>query len=112
VGGDFTIRGYRYGMAGVVDRNGDPIGAKKELILNFELSYKLHRLYIASFYDTGLGADRWEDFSPANWRGGYGVGIRFITPLAPMRLDWAWKTKRVRGDTSPYRFHFVIGGFF
>jgi len=113
VGGDFTIRGYRYGMAGVVDENGDPIGSTKELILNFEINYRLHRMfYLALFYDTGLGADRWEDFSPKNWRGGYGVGVRFITPMAPMRLDWAWKTKKVRGDTSNSRFHFVIGGFF
>ncbi len=113
VGGDFTVRGYRYGMAGVVDENGDPIGSTKQLILNFELSYKLHRMfYLALFYDTGLGADRWEEFSPKNWRGGYGVGIRFITPMAPMRLDWAWKTRKVRGDTSNSRFHFVIGGFF
>jgi len=49
---------------------------------------------------------------PKNWRGGYGVGIRFITPMAPIRLDWAWKTKKVPGDTSSSRIHFVIGGFF
>ncbi len=113
VGGDFTIRGYNYGMAGVVDQNNDPIGAKKELILNFELNYKLHEmLYFGVFYDTGLGADNWEDFDPSNWRGGYGFGIRLITPMAPIRVDWAWKTKKVPGDTSPSRFHFVIGGFF
>ncbi len=113
VGGDFTIRGYRYGMAGVVDRNGDPIGSTKELIMNFELSYKLHKiLYLAAFYDTGLGANRWQEFYPNNWRGGYGIGIRFVTPLAPIRLDWAWKTKKVRGDRANSRFHFVIGGFF
>ncbi len=113
VGGDFTIRGYDYGMAGVVDQNNDPIGSTKELILNFELNYKLHdMLYAGVFYDTGLGADNWEDFDPKNWRGGYGIGIRFITPMAPIRLDWAWKTKKVPGDTSSSRIHFVIGGFF
>ncbi len=113
VGGDFSIRGYNYGMAGVVDRNNDPIGSTKELILNFELNYKLHRmLYAGVFFDTGLGADDWRDFDPKNWRGGYGVGIRFITPIAPIRLDWAWKTKKVPGDTSSSRIHFVIGGFF
>jgi len=113
VGGDFTIRGYDYGMAGPVDTNGDPIGATKELILNFELSYKLHEmLYPSVFFDAGLGADRWEDMDPKNWRGGYGIGLRFITPMAPIRIDWAWKTKKVYGDTSPSRIHFVIGGFF
>jgi len=47
VGGDFTIRGYDYGMAGVVDQNNDPIGSTKELILNFELNYKLHQMLYA-----------------------------------------------------------------
>ena len=113
VGGDFTIRGYDYGMAGVVDQNYDPIGSTKELILNFELNYKLHEMvYVGAFYDTGLGADSWKDFDPKNWRGGYGVGIRLITPMAPIRLDWAFKTKKVPGDTSNSRIHFVIGGFF
>lgn len=113
VGGDFTIRGYDYGMAGVVDQNNDPIGSTKELILNFELNYKLHQmLYLGAFFDTGLGADEWKDFDPKNWRGGYGIGVRLITPMAPIRLDWAWKTKKVPGDTSPSRIHFVIGGFF
>ena len=113
VGGDFTIRGYDYGMAGVLDVNNDPIGSTRELILNFELNYKLHRmLYFGVFYDTGLGADRLEEFDPKNWRGGYGIGIRLITPMAPIRIDWAWKTKKVPGDTSNSRVHFVIGGFF
>ncbi len=113
VGGDFTIRGYDYGMAGPVDANGDPIGGTKEIILNFELSYKLHdMLYPSVFFDTGMGADRWKDLNPQNWRGGYGVGIRFITPMAPIRIDWAWKTKKVLGDSAPSRIHFVIGGFF
>jgi len=113
VGGDFTIRGYEYGKAGVLDNNGDPIGSKKELVLNFELNYKIHEvLYGGIFYDTGLGADNWKDFDPKNWRGGYGVGIRFVTPIAPIRLDFAWKTKKVPGDTGRSRFHFVIGSFF
>ncbi len=113
VGGDFTIRGYNYGMAGTVDVNGDPIGSTREVILNFELNYKLHKLlYFALFYDTGIGADRNEDLDPSNWRGGYGMGIRFITPMAPLRLDWAWKTRPVPGDREPSRVHFIIGGFF
>jgi len=113
VGGDFTIRGYDYGMAGTLDVNNQPIGSTKQLFFNFEISYPLHRtLYVAVFYDTGLGAERIEDFDPRNWRGGYGIGIRFITPIAPIRIDWAFKTKKVPGDTSPSRIHFILGGFF
>ncbi len=114
VGGDYTIRGYNYGMAGPVDPNTlDPIGAKKQIILNFELNYKLHEmLYVGVFYDTGRGGDTLKELDPSNWLGGYGIGIRLVTPMLPIRIDWAWKTKTVPGDTSPSRIHFILGSFF
>jgi outer membrane protein insertion porin family len=115
VGGDFTIRGYKYGYAGPLDPNtNDPIGGDKELILSAELNYPIYKniLYGAVFYDTGLSANAWKDFKPQNFRGGYGVGIRFITPFAPIKLDWAFKTKKVPGDTSRSKLHFVLGVFF
>lgn len=115
VGGDFTIRGYKYGYAGPLDPNThDPIGANRELILSAELNYPIYKniLYGAVFYDTGLGANSWKDFKPQNFRSGFGVGIRFITPFAPIKLDWAFKTKKVPGDTSRTKLHFVLGVFF
>lgn len=115
VGGDFTVRGYRYGYAGPIDPNTqDPIGSKKQFLLSTELSYPLYKniLYAALFYDTGLGFDRWKELRRENLRGGYGAGLRFVTPAAPIKLDFAFKTKKVPGDTSKSRIHFVIGVFF
>lgn len=115
VGGDFTIRGYKYGYAGPLDPNtNDPIGGNRKLILSAELNYPIYKniLYGAVFYDTGLSANNWKDFKPQNLKGGYGVGIRFITPFAPIKLDWAFKTKKVPGDTSRSKLHFVLGVFF
>ncbi|MFN7065561.1 MAG: outer membrane protein assembly factor BamA [Aquificaceae bacterium] len=115
VGGDFTVRGYKYGYAGPLDPNTkDPIGAKGQLILSLEANYPIYKniLYGAIFYDTGLGFDDWKELKAQNLRGGYGVGIRFVTPMAPIKLDWAIKTKKVPGDTSESRLHFVLGVFF
>ncbi len=115
VGGDFTIRGYKYGYAGPLDPNTkDPIGAKRQLILSAEANYPIYKniLYGAVFYDTGLGFNDWSELKTQNLRGGFGVGIRFITPFAPIKLDWAIKTKKVPGDTSRSRIHFVLGVFF
>lgn len=115
VGGDFTIRGYDYGYAGPVDpATLDPIGAKKKIITSVELTYPLYKnmFYLATFFDYGLGADKWEDFKLSNFRGGYGIGLRIITPFAPIRIDWAFKTKTVPGDTKRSRIHFVLGTFF
>ncbi len=113
VGGDFTIRGYNYGMAGTLDQNNDPIGSTRELFFNFEVNKKIKGIfYGAVFYDFGTGADSFEGLKPSNWKGGYGFGIRLITPMAPIKIDLAWKTKKVPGDTSPSRIHFIIGSFF
>lgn len=115
VGGDFTIRGYKYGYAGPLDPNtNDPVGSTKELILSAELNYPLYKnvLYGAIFYDTGLGANNLKDFKLQNFRSGFGAGIRFITPFAPIKLDLAFKTKKVPGDTSRSKIHFVLGFFF
>ena len=115
VGGDFTIRGYKYGYAGPLDPNTlDPIGAKRQIILSAEANYPLYKniLYGALFYDTGLGFDKISELKLQNLKGGYGVGLRFVTPFAPIKLDWAFKTKEVPGDTSRSRIHFVLGFFF
>ena len=115
VGGDFTIRGYKYGYAGPLDPNtSDPVGAKRQIILSAEANYPLYKniLYGALFYDTGLGFNQTSELKLQNLKGGYGVGLRFITPFAPIKLDWAFKTKKVPGDTSRSRIHFVLGFFF
>ncbi len=113
VGGDFTIRGYDYGYAGTIDANGDPIGSTKELFFNFEANYPITKIvYAGAFLDIGMGAENWGDFKPGNLRGGVGVGIRLITPFAPIKIDLAYKLKKVPGDTSPTRVHFILGGFF
>ncbi|NPA33157.1 MAG: outer membrane protein assembly factor BamA [Aquificae bacterium] len=115
VGGDFSIRGYKYGYAGPLDpATNDPIGATRKLITSLELMYPLYKrmLFGAVFFDYGLGANKWSDFKLSNFRGGYGVGLRVITPFAPIRIDWAFKTKTVPGDTNRSRIHFVLGTFF
>ncbi|MFN3947501.1 MAG: outer membrane protein assembly factor BamA [Aquificaceae bacterium] len=115
VGGDFSVRGYKYGYAGPLDPNtNDPIGAKRQVLFSAEANYPLYKniLYGAVFYDVGLGFNDWKELKAQNLRGGYGVGIRFVTPIAPIKLDWAFKTKKVPGDTSRSRIHFVLGVFF
>ena len=113
VGGDFSVRGYEYGRAGELDPNTkDPIGAKKQILLSSELNVPLYKnlLYGAAFVDAGRGANDFKDLK--DLRVGYGIGVRFITPLAPIKLDLAFKTKKVPGDTKTSRFHLVIGSFF
>ncbi len=113
VGGDFSVRGYSYGYAGPLDPNtNDPVGAKRQVLFSTELNIPIYKnvFYGAVFFDAGRGADDYKDLK--DLRAGYGLGIRFITPFAPIKLDLAFKTKKVPGDRSRSRFHFVLGTFF
>jgi len=114
IGGAYTVRGYKYGYAGPLDPNtGDPIGGKRMWVVNFEADYpvKENLFYLAAFTDFGNAADSWGDLFK-DVKGGAGFGFRFITPMAPLKLDFAWKFKKVPGDTDNFRIHLTIGTFF
>jgi outer membrane protein insertion porin family len=114
VGGDYTIRGYKYGYAGPIDPNTeDPVGAERMWNLSFEADYPIKEkfFYVGAFLDMGNGANSWSDLVK-DIKAGAGFGIRFITPMAPIKLDFAWKLKKVPGDTNNFRIHLVIGSFF
>ncbi len=115
VGGDFTVRGYKYGYAGPLDPNTkEPVGSKRQILFSVEANYPLYKnlIYGALFYDAGLGFDEWKELKGQNIKSGFGVGIRFVTPVAPVKLDLAFKSKKVPGDESRSRIHFVLGFFF
>ncbi len=114
IGGAYTIRGYKYGYAGPLDPNtGDPIGAKRMWVVNLEADYPVKKdmFYLAAFVDAGNAADSWGDLFK-DVKAGAGFGFRFITPMAPIKLDFAWKLKKVPGDTDNFRIHLTIGAFF
>ncbi len=110
VGGDTTIRGFRWGEAGPKDKNGDPEGANRELIFNFELGYDVTRmLRLIAFVDVGGGW--WDKFKLGDMRKSAGLGMRVLTPMGPIRLDVGWKLDRRKGE-SAYQWHFGMGSYF
>jgi translocation and assembly module TamA len=58
-------------------------------------------LWGAVFYDAGRAAATWSDWKPAH---GYGFGVRWRSPVGPLRVDWAWGSELRRG-----RLHFSVG---
>ncbi len=110
VGGDTSIRGFRWGEAGPKDSNGDPEGANRELVFNFELGYDLTRmLRLIAFVDVGGGW--WDKYKLGDMRKSAGLGIRVLTPMGPIRLDLGWKLDRRSGESSS-QWHFGMGSYF
>ncbi len=110
VGGINTIRGFKYGEAGPEDVFGEIIGAERMVIFNSELIFPLSRelgLRAAVFYDGGAGWN--EKFD--KWRHSVGVGIRWLSPAGPIRIDWGYNLNP-QDDEKRSVWDFTIGAQF
>ena len=100
-GGVQTIRGYAYQSLGL--KRGDAVvGGRYLALTSLEYQHRLTREYAAAvFVDYGNAGDSRSDFDPV---AGYGVGLRWRTPIGPVNLDVAYGQAVHR-----YRVHFSIG---
>ena len=100
-GGDQTVRGYAFESIGV--RQGDAIvGGRRLVVGSAEYTYWIGENWGAAlFVDAG---DVWDKGVQVNPSVGYGAGVRFRTPIGPIRADLAYGE-----ETRRYRLHFSIG---
>ena len=103
-GGDESVRGYAYHGLGPV-ANGLDVGGRVLGVGSIELARPLARslpaFWGAVFVDAGNAAAGWGSYKPAI---GYGVGLRWRSPVGPLRIDLA------RGvDVHRFRVHFSVG---
>jgi outer membrane protein insertion porin family len=106
-----TIRGYRLEDVGPKDINGDAIGGNSLILLSGQLRFPVTQgLSLVGFIDAGNLYDK-NDFDPTILRVGIGAGIRFVTPLGPLALDWGFKLDRKAGE-KPSEIHFNVGSLF
>jgi outer membrane protein insertion porin family len=112
LGGATTLRGQRTRSVAPKDRQGEVIGGDKELLFSTELLIPIvARFRLALFFDAGNAYGFGTEFDPTNLRYGAGVGIRFFSPLGPLRLDVGYNLDREPGEDQ-YQFHFTVGAPF
>jgi translocation and assembly module TamA len=103
-GGDQSVRGYRYQSLGTRDEAGNVIGGEALAVASLEYEYRfLPKWGAAVFYDTG-GA--FHTFGSGSLSQGAGFGIRWRSPIGPVRADIAWGLSDPR---HPIVFHLNIG---
>jgi len=121
-GGDTTVRGFaqdRLASSGVLDRNGVSRGGQAVVIFNGELRFPILRglgLGGAAFVDVGNVYARAADIELGALRTGIGFGIRWSSPVGPLRVDLGWKVKRHRFQNGEredgFAPHITIGQAF
>ncbi|MGA1868657.1 MAG: outer membrane protein assembly factor BamA [bacterium] len=109
-GGDTTVRGYGYGEIKPRDEVSDIVN--KRAVFNLELHFPLVEAIAGLFFlDAGAVYSVKEDFFSYPLRLGGGIGIRFFTPMGPIRLDWGQKLLKKPNETYA-DWHFSIGTYF
>jgi translocation and assembly module TamA len=102
-GGDNSIRGYAYESLGPKDSDGDVVGGRNLLVGSVELERQLvDKWAVALFVDSGNAFDR----AHVDPRTGVGFGIRWRSPVGPIRLDIAHP---LTDSKDAFRIHFSMG---
>jgi outer membrane protein insertion porin family len=114
VGGIHTVRGLDYGEAGPKDKvTGEPLGGEKQLIFNAEYIFPIFpelRLKGVAFFDAGRAYAAGETLG-SDLRFTTGAGVRWISPMGPIRIEWGYNLDRRPGEPSS-RVEFTFGTFF
>jgi outer membrane protein insertion porin family len=118
-GGDTTIRGFALDTVGVpatISANGFPIGGNAVVILNGELRVPVWReVGAVVFADGGNVFERAGDVNFGELRGALGFGLRYRSPVGPIRVDVGFKLDRreIGGHLEPRAvWHLSIGQAF
>lgn len=112
LGGIGTLRGYS--ARTVSPKNNDVyVGGEKELFGNIEIKFPLlpeYGIKGVGFFDYG---NAWSgSFKPPQMLMSYGGGIRWASPMGPLRLEYGIPINPRPEDSKSGRFEFAIGSLF
>ena len=103
-GGDDSVRGYAYRTLGPI-KNGVVTSGRALMTASVEvarpISPRLASVWWAAFVDAGNAAEHFGDLHPAV---GYGLGLRWRSPVGPLRIDWAYGV-----EVRKTRLHLSVG---
>jgi len=111
-GGGGSIRGYFYQSVGPLIGT-TPLGGRSVLDLSLELRLKAtERLGLVAFIDGGTAFEGTHFDTHENILWGAGGGIRYYTPIGPLRLDVGFPLDRREGIDDAFQVYLSIGQAF
>ncbi len=120
LGGRSTVRGYPADQLGIQDGpveertriDGQPTGGNAFLLFNEEMRITLPRSWgLVFFLDHGNVWQRYTDIALSQIKSTVGAGVRYNTPVGPLRLDGGYKLNR-ESEEDAFAIHFTLGHAF
>lgn len=123
LGGANSLRGYQTDkcppLGSFVDENGETQwvarGGKSMFNINLELRIPIHKrvMYGVVFQDFGaLEEDAHSLLEAKKPLAATGLGLRYTTPIGPLRFDVGWKWHKQFPEESPYAWFLTFGHAF
>ena len=117
LGGIDSVRGYKYGRISPTDPNSpddDRVGGNYMGYVQLETIFPLLKnmgLNGVIFVDMGNCWDDDNDYENQTTRLSVGPGIRWLSPMGPLRIEWGFNINKDEGDDSS-NWEFRMGGSF
>jgi len=116
LGGMGSVRGYDWRDISPTDpETGDETGGNKMLQFNVEFMFPLIKesgLQGVLFYDTGMAYDDGETMDIGELRMSIGYGVRWYSPIGPIRLEYGHILDDKEGKRGKGGFEFTMGAAF
>jgi len=111
-GGGGSVRGYAFQKLGPLDEDDDPLGGRSVLELGAEVRIRVYEDFgVVPFVEGGIVGDRsFVDFDE-EFLWSVGLGLRYFTPIGPLRLDVAFPVNP-RDSDDFFQFYVSLGQAF
>jgi outer membrane protein insertion porin family len=115
LGGINSIRSFGSGQVSPTDpKTGDRIGGNKMVLFNTEFLFPLIKAQGVRgvlFFDAGNAYDNGQSIDLSDLKYAVGGGIRWHSPMGPLRLEWGYNPDKKRGEPQS-KWQFSMGVFF
>lgn len=112
-GGGGSIRGYSYKNVGPRDSSGNPTGGRSVAELGVEARIRVtDTIGIVPFLEGGNAYDDSIDTFGSDFQWGAGLGVRYYTPIGPLRVDFAVPLNRRDNIDDAFQIYVSIGQAF
>jgi len=112
-GGGGSIRGYAYQLAGPLAADNTPTGGRSVIEGSLEVRYRVtDTIGVVPFMDAGMASRSSIPGTNSTILTAAGLGVRYYTPVGPLRVDVAMPLNRRPGVDKGFQFYISFGQAF